>query len=86
MLSVLLARLIGFAFSRHYRYFMLGVSTALDTLASQAHGAGDSGAVRRWAVIAAAVLLAMCIPAAALLWLSEWFVERWFAQPPPMAR
>ena len=64
---------------------MLGVSTALDTLASQAHGAGDSRAVRRWAVIAAMVLLAMCLPAAAILWIAEWVVAYGFGQPAEIA-
>ena len=65
---------------------MLGVSTALDTLAAQAHGAGDFQAVRRWSIIASAVLLALCIPAAALLWAAEFVVLHAFGQPPETAR
>lgn len=65
---------------------MLGVSTALDTLGSQAHGAGDSRAVRYWAIVAAVVLLALCLPAAAMLWVSEWVVVNGFGQPADRAR
>eukprot|EP00966_Prymnesium_polylepis_P166144 3840518-Prymnesium_polylepis.1 len=82
----LAAASLGSAYWNVVWYFMLGVSTALDTLASQAHGAGDSRAVRRWAIIAAAVLLALCVPAAGVLWISEWVVANGFRQSDAMAK
>lgn len=37
-------------------YFLLGVSSALDTLASQAYGAADRAGVISWAITAAIVM------------------------------
>ena len=77
----LAAASLGSAYWSAIWYFMLGVSTALDTLASQAHGAGDAHAVRQWAIIASVVLLALCLPAAGLLCAAEWVVSAAFGQP-----
>jgi len=60
--------------------FLLGVATALDTLASQAAGAGDTVALRRCGVAAAAVMLVLCLPACAVLQQSAWVLERCFGQ------
>ena len=60
--------------------FLLGVATALDTLASQAAGAGDTVALRRWGVAAAAVMLVLCLPTCAVLQQSAWVLERCFGQ------
>jgi hypothetical protein len=64
---------------------MLGVSTALDTLAAQANGAGDVVSLRRWGACAAIVLSALCVPGIALLCWSEPVVRYIFGQPPAMA-
>ena len=56
------------------------MATALDTLASQAAGAGDTVALRRWGVAAAAVMLVLCLPTCAVLQQSAWVLERCFGQ------
>ena len=65
--------------------FILGVSTALDTLASQAHGAGDAAAVRRWGQTAAIVLVALCVPGGLLLAAGEWAARELFGQSADVA-
>lgn len=47
---------------------LLGASTALDTLASQAHGAGDHAALITWTFASLWVLSALTLPAAAVMW------------------
>ena len=49
--EALAAAALGNAFFQTVWCFLLGVSTALDTLASQAYGAGDAELVRLWSFI-----------------------------------
>ena len=52
-------------------YFIQGVSTALDTLASQSYGKGDTEGVRLWSLRAALVLSGFFVPAFFLMYFSE---------------
>jgi len=81
----LAAAALGSAYFNTIWYFILGVSTALDTLAAQAHGAGDSRSVRRWGFASAIVLLAISLPACALLACAEWVIANLFRQPAAIA-
>eukprot|EP00899_Mesostigma_viride_P004413 jgi/Mesvir1/13973/Mv15838-RA.1 len=65
--------------------FVMGVATALDTLASQAFGAADIPLVRIWSATAGVVLLTLCIPLAAGLWMAGAAAERFFHQPDDVA-
>lgn len=49
-------------------YFLLGVSSALDTLASQAYGAADRAGVISWAITAAIVMSAFGVSALPDAW------------------
>ena len=66
-------------------YFMLGVATALDTFASQAHGAGKPAAAVHWALTASAVLVLLCVPATAMLAAAGWVIRHAFAQSADVA-
>ena len=66
-------------------FFIMGVMTALDTLAAQANGAGDVVALHRWGLCATIVMCGLCIPGCTLLWLSEWVVHNVFGQGEAMA-
>ena len=81
----LAAASLGNAYFRMVWDFLLGVGTALDTLAAQAHGAGDSWSVQRWTEVAAVVLLALCVPGGLILCGAAWVAEHAFAQSPAVA-
>ena len=66
-------------------YFLLGVSSALDTLGSQAYGAKDEAALHCWSVAAIAALSVLCIPMAAVLYFGEFVTAAIFQQPPSIA-
>ena len=66
-------------------YFLLGVSSALDTLGSQAYGAKDEAALHCWSVAAIAALSVLCIPMAAVLYFGEFVTAALFQQPPSIA-
>ena len=51
--------------------FMYGMSSAFDTLGSQAYGAGDVHLVNVWAVTAAVVLTITTVIFAVALWFAE---------------
>lgn len=63
-------------------YFLLGVSSALDTLASQAFGAEDRSGVMCWAVAAASVESILAIPMAGALYAGDRVALIFFQQPP----
>lgn len=81
----LAAASIGNALFNAVWYYMLGVGTALDTLAAQAWGAGDAAAVRQWGWVGAAVLLALTLPMGVVLACAEAIVAGPFGQPPAVA-
>lgn len=61
-------------------YFLLGVSTALDTVGSQAHGEGNPNAVIACCVSAVAVLSLLCIPVVIALLTADAVAETIFFQ------
>ncbi|BDA44364.1 probable multidrug and toxin extrusion protein 1 [Coccomyxa sp. Obi] len=69
--DALAAAAIGFTLFNLIWYFLLGVSSALDTLASQAYGAADRAGVISWAITAAIVMSAFGVPMAAALYYGE---------------
>ncbi|KAF8069389.1 SPAC11D3.06 [Scenedesmus sp. PABB004] len=66
-------------------YTLLGVSTALDTLGSQAVGAGDRGGLVCWALSAAFVLTALNVPMGLAMWYGGEVAELFFGQGPEVA-
>ena len=69
--SSLAAAALGNSYFNMVWYFIQGVSTALDTLASQSFGKGDTEGVRLWSQRAALVLSAFFVPAFILMYWSE---------------
>lgn len=65
--------------------FMAGMSSAFDTLASQAYGAGDLTMVKVWGVTAAAVLTFVTVPCSVGLWYGESAASFIFGQGPEVA-
>ena len=65
-----------------HRFFIIGACSALDTLASQAFGAGDRPGVICWAVASTVVLSLMAVPMAALLYIADSVADVVFQQPP----
>ncbi len=63
-------------------YFLLGVSTGLDTLGSQAHGEGNPNAVISCCVSAIAVLSLLCIPVVVALLTADKVAVAIFFQTP----
>lgn len=63
-------------------YFLLGVSTALDTVGSQAHGEGNPNAVVACCVSAVTVLSLLCIPVVIALLTADVVAETIFFQTP----
>lgn len=63
-------------------YFLLGVSTALDTVGSQAHGEGNPNAVIACCVSAVTVLSLLCIPVVIALLTADVVAETIFFQTP----
>lgn len=63
-------------------YFLLGVSTGLDTLGSQAHGEGDPNAVISCCVSAITVLSLLCIPVVIALLTADKVAVAIFFQTP----
>lgn len=61
-------------------YFLLGVSTALDTLGSQAHGEGNPNAVIACCVSAISVLSLLCVPVVVALVKADVVAETIFFQ------
>lgn len=66
----LAAATLGNTYFNMLWYFIQGVSTALDTLASQAFGAGDTNMVRVWSMRCAMLLCLLCVPASLLMYYS----------------
>ncbi|CAK0774062.1 hypothetical protein CVIRNUC_004130 [Coccomyxa viridis] len=65
--DALAAAAIGFTLFNLCWYFLLGVGSALDTLASQSYGAGDRAGVISWAITAAIVMSIVGVPVAVAL-------------------
>eukprot|EP00878_Enallax_costatus_P038786 GHUV01044253.1.p1 GENE.GHUV01044253.1~~GHUV01044253.1.p1 ORF type:complete len:307 (+),score=86.41 GHUV01044253.1:179-1099(+) len=63
-------------------YILLGVSTALDTLGSQAVGAGDKEGLVVWSMTAAVILTLINIPMGAGIWYGDWVAQHLFGQGP----
>ena len=63
------------------RFFVIGASSALDTLASQAFGAGDRSGVISWAVSSFVILSLMAIPMAIALYFGDFVARHFFQQP-----
>ncbi|MEW5307132.1 MAG: hypothetical protein WDW36_009547 [Sanguina aurantia] len=61
-------------------FFMIGCSTALDTLGSQAYGAGDRTALVTWCFTAFLVLTTLCVPVSAGLASGTWAARVAFGQ------
>ncbi|KAK9829555.1 hypothetical protein WJX72_006470 [[Myrmecia] bisecta] len=82
----LAAAAIGTTWFNLFWNFLLGVTTAFDTLGSQAYGAKDRAAVLSWAITALLAMTLVCIPVAAGMWWAEWFALVFFQQPPEIAQ
>ena len=67
-------------------YFLAGLTSAMDTLASQAHGANDARAVKSWTIVCFAVVSVACFPAAAFLFSSEAIVKNVLKRSDAIAR
>jgi|TARA_B100000073_G_scaffold130382_1_gene106838 MATE family multidrug resistance protein len=67
-------------------YFLAGLTSAMDTLASQAHGANDPRAVKSWTIVVLLVVTVACFPAAAFLFSSEAIVRDVLKRPDAVAR
>ncbi|KAA6429172.1 MAG: hypothetical protein FRX49_00568 [Trebouxia sp. A1-2] len=63
-------------------YFLMGVSTALDTLGSQAHGEGNPNAVISCCVSAISVLSLLCVPVAVAMLTADSVSQAIFQQSP----
>ncbi|KXZ51860.1 hypothetical protein GPECTOR_11g298 [Gonium pectorale] len=66
-------------------FFLLGCSTALDTLGSQAYGANDYSSLLTWTYAAAAVLSGLCGVMAVGLWYAREVALYLFFQPAEVA-
>ncbi|WIA36457.1 hypothetical protein OEZ86_007761 [Tetradesmus obliquus] len=66
-------------------YIILGVSTALDTLGSQAVGAGDKPALVVWTITSCFVLSLVTIPMSVSLWYGGEIARWFFGQGPAVA-
>ena len=80
------AAAIGITYFNLMFYFLLGVSSALDTLASQAYGADDRAGVLSWAVAATAVMTAISGFIALALWYGDRVAVSLFRQPEHIAQ
>ena len=63
-------------------YFLLGVSTALDTLGSQAHGEGNPNGVISCCVSAISVLSLLCVPVSVAMLTANTVAQKVFFQTP----
>ncbi|PNH02895.1 putative transporter C11D3.06 [Tetrabaena socialis] len=68
------------AFTNLLWFFLLGFATALDTLGSNAFGAGDRGALITWCVAAALLVTVLVLPVALGMAAGEWVGGALFAQ------
>ncbi|EFJ42410.1 hypothetical protein VOLCADRAFT_97490 [Volvox carteri f. nagariensis] len=66
-------------------FFLLGCSTALDTLGSQAYGGNDYSSLLTWTYTAGLVLSALCGVMAVGLWYAREVAVFLFLQPPEVA-
>ncbi|MEW5299861.1 MAG: hypothetical protein WDW36_002834 [Sanguina aurantia] len=66
-------------------FFLLGTSTALDTLGSQSYGANDYTSLLTWTVAATFVLSGLCGIMAVALWFSREVAVHLFFQPDEVA-
>jgi len=82
----LAAASLGNTWFNFWFYFMVGVATAVDTLGSQAYGAGDMVAYWKAAASSVLVLTVLVIPMGAALWCAEGVVHSLFQQPPHLAQ
>jgi MATE family multidrug resistance protein len=80
----LAAAALGNSYFNMVWYFVQGVSTALDTLASQAYGNGDCELARLWSIRAALVLSLVMIPATLVMYFSEPVMIHLFGLPVPL--
>ena len=83
--EALAAAAVATTFFNFMAAFMAGMSSAFDTLASQAYGAGDSQLVKVWAVTAASVLTIITVPCSVGLWYGENAAAFIFGQGPQVA-
>ncbi|MEW5307134.1 MAG: hypothetical protein WDW36_009549 [Sanguina aurantia] len=65
--------------------FLMGCSTALDTLGSQAYGAGDRTALITWCFTAFLVLTTLCVPVSVGLASATWTARVFFGQEEDVA-
>ena len=80
----LAAAALGNSYFNMVWYFIQGVSTALDTLASQAYGNGDCELARLWSTRAAVVLSLVMIPATLVMYFAEPVMIHLFGLPVPL--
>ena len=66
-------------------YFLLGISTALDTLGSQAYGANDRPGVIAWSTAAATVMSVIGVPMAVALYYAKGVARTFFGQSEELA-
>jgi len=82
----LAAAALGNTWFNFWFYFLMGVSTALDTLCSQAHGANDMRAF--WKAVGSSMLILNTL--AVIMGVAMWFagdvVQHLFMQPEPVAK
>ena len=80
----LAAAALGNSYFNMVWYFVQGVSTALDTLASQAYGHGDCELVRLWSWRAALALGVVMVPATFVMYFAEPVMIHLFGLPAPL--
>ena len=65
--------------------FAMGLLLGLDTLVSQAYGAGRIGECHRWLLHGTALAVVLSVPLTALLWLISRSLDRWGLDPAVLA-
>ena len=82
----LAAASIGMSIQNLLWYFLLGSATSVDTLGSQAYGAGNRPAVLGWCISAAVAISLMCVPLSLWLIFGQQIASTLFRQPPDIAQ
>lgn len=84
--DALAAAAVGITYFNLMFYILLGVSSALDTLASQAYGADDKAGVLSWSTAAASVMVVISGGISVALWYGDWLALTLFRQPDHIAQ
>lgn len=84
--DALAAAAVGITYFNLMFYFLLGVSSALDTLASQSYGADDKAGVLSWSIAAVSVMVVISGVIGVALWYGKFVALALFRQPEHIAQ